>query len=193
MLTYNDITRDEGKLPEASRNALLARGFAHFLGNEQASKVTSRIRQAIVEGTDANASDVTREQVEGFRTSHPDRVSAIAQACLAEALKALDEGTIGTRTSSGGKPVDPVQAEVNRLAKDKIMVILKANGIKIPKGEGTITHNGKELAMADLVAAQIAKNGDALHAQAVKNLAAKQRELAKAKAETSELADALGL
>ena len=85
MLTYGDITRDPATMPEASRNALLARGFSHLLGNEQASKVVARIRKALAEGK-PDGYEATKADVQAFRESNGKLVSAWADEARADAL-----------------------------------------------------------------------------------------------------------
>lgn len=183
MLTYGDISRDPSKLPETSLQALLARGFTHFLGNEQASKVVSRIRAAIVEGTERKADSVTKEEVQAFRAAQPERVNGWLGEIVNDALKSLDEGTVGIR-AAGGPKVDPVTAAMNSLARTEVVTILKANGLKTPKGEETITFgNGETRTMAQMVEKRLADHGERIRKEAERQIADAARRKAKVEAE----------
>lgn len=195
MLQYGDITRDPAKLPEASLAALLARGFAHFLGNEQASKVVSRIRSEIA-GENGKATDVSKEQVQAFRAENPDKVNAWANEIVAEALKSLDDGSIGTRAAAGPR-VDPITGAMNSLARAEVVTILKANGLKTPKGEETIAFGDATRTMAQMIERRLASHGERLRKEAERQVADAARRKAKTEAEVkgkgTASAEALGL
>lgn len=191
MLTYGDITRDPATLPAASVTALLARGFSHYLGNEQAAKVVSRIRTELA--GEGKASDVTKDQVQAFRLEHSAKVKEMEAAVAADALKALDEGTIGARTGTSGPRLAPLDKMISRVAREFVTTKLQANGLKVPKGEETLEIGGKAVTMAHLVERQIAANGDVVKKEAERRIADAQRKLAKAKVEGAASLDSLGL
>lgn len=200
MLTYGDITRDPASLPATSVAALLSRGFSHYLGNEQASKVVSRIRTAIATSLstperEVNQADITKEQVQDFRTSNPELVATFVANVMSEALKALDEGTIGSRATGGGPRLDPIAKMIQRVAREFVTTKLQANGLKVPKGEETIEIGGKAITMAELVTRQIAANADVIEREANKRLNEAKRKLEKARvgAETAKDLEGLGL
>ena len=194
MLTFGNLTRDPTKIPEASLKALLARGFAHYLGNEQASKIVGKIRQALVEGTQRKVAEVSKEEVRAFREAHGDQIGKWEDEAREEALKALDAGTMGVRVATGGGPrLDPVAAGMAAIAKAEVRTILKANNLKEPKGEETLAFgNGQTRTMAQMIEKRLADHGERIKKESEQAIAAQARKMAKVKAEAGS-AEGLGL
>lgn len=204
MLTFEalNISRDETQAPVASVMAMAQRGFQHFLGNEVASKVVSKIKSEIASKTkDRKAESVSKDEIVAFRTEHATHVQAWTRAAVDEALKAFDEGTIGTR-SGGGARVDPLTAAMNTIARTEVTVTLKANGIKVPKGDDTVTLQGEPFTMAQLIARRLEKHGTRIQGEADKQVKDAARKRAKLEAEAKQAkqgngsqqgAEALGL
>jgi len=200
MLKYGEITRDESKLSDVSRNALLARGFSHYLGNEQASKVVAKIRAILANG--GKASDVTKEAIKTWR-ENPENASKLETfeiECEQAALAALDNGTIGVHVSSGRVSRDPVQAAMTAIARREVSDVLKGAGLKTPKGEETVDMGGQAFTMEALIARRLEKHADRLHKEAERQVADAQRkakrlqeESAKAKGANGATVEALGL
>lgn len=191
MLQYGDITRDPGKLPASSAAALMARGFAHLLGNEQASKVVTRIRNAIVDSANAGkletehrkVDSVTRDEVQAFRAANAEIINAWNAEAVGAALKELDEGTLGVR-AAGGPRVDPVTQAMNSAARAEVITTLKANGIKVPKGDEVVTFgNGETRTMPQMIAKRLEVHGERLRKEAEKAVADAARKRAKIEAE----------
>lgn len=152
VIKYGDHIADFNTLPEASLVAMLRRGFAHFMGSEQASKVTSHF-------------DPENE------TPVPDSPEARAEfkaQCQTKAMAALVAGTVGMSTR--GPAVDPITTIIRRLAKAEILPILKANGLAWPKkAEDVVSFpNGDKFTGAQLVDRRIAKEGERLGKEAKK-------------------------
>lgn len=193
QLTYNTITRDVAKLPEASVMALLSRGFSHFLGNEQASKIVSRIRGHLA--GDGKASDVTKESVNAFRDdpANQERIAAWEKEVIEAALKALDEGTVGVRTLAGPR-VTPLETAMRRQARDEVSTILKANGLKVPTGENTVELQGEAFTMEQLIDRRLDKHGDRIRKESEKRLADERKKRERLAAEAQgKSPDELGL
>ncbi len=208
-LTFGtDITRDFNTLPLVSQIALATRGFAHLLGNEQASKVVSKIRGAVVaaspkgaDGSTRKVESVTKDEVQAFRAANPEQIKTWEAAARAEALKDLDEGKLGTRVA--GPRLDPVETEIARLARVDVINTLKAHNLKAPKGDETITFlagtpQEHTRTMAQMVANKIAKNGERYKREAEKAVAeaARKRKAAEAAAKAAPAqggAEELGL
>jgi hypothetical protein len=197
MLTYGEITRDPAKLPVASLNALLARGFTHFLGNEQASKVVGRIRTEVATSLstpekEVNQADVTKEQVQSFRAANAETVAKWTQEVVADALKALDEGKVGIRAAAGPR-VDPITNAMNGIARSEVVTILKSNGLKTPKGDEVITFGeGVTRTMAQMIAKRLADHGERIRKEAEKHVAEAARKRAKIEAEAKSAASTGG-
>lgn len=115
----SNIKFDSAALPQASIEALLKRGANHVFGNEVASKVTTAKKKFAAENDGKELAD--------------DEVAALTDQFRADALKRLMAGTIGTATR--GPAVDPVEAEMEKMAWAEIQTILKANGSKA-EGKG---------------------------------------------------------
>jgi len=193
MLTYGEITRDETKLPQTSVQALLSRGFSHYMGNEQASKVVAKIRTSIATSLstpdkEVNQVDVTREQVGKFRETNAKDVEGWTQEVYAAALAALDNGTVGVSTR--GPTKDPIETEMRAYAKSLVVAKLKAGGLVVPKGEETITSGGKQYTIDDLIGRQIAKDEGTIRKHAERKIAERAREKARAEQEAAKLAGA---
>lgn len=158
-LTYgNNISVDSDKLPSVSVDALLRRGFSHLLGNEQASKVASHF--------------------EG-KTPTDEEKAAYKAACQEWAVKALTEGTIGTRT--GAPRGTQKETVVRELAKKEVSSVLKANKVTFPTGDKKVKlPDGRELSGAELIAAYLVKHGERLGKEADAEMKARERAAAKA-------------
>lgn len=160
---------DTAALPGQTLDALISRGLNHVLGNEVASKIAA-FKSRIEKETGVAATD--------------EAVSAQTTAERQAMIDKLVAGTLGVRVAAAPS-VDPIEAEMTRLAKAKIATVLKANGLKWAKdaeGVRTVTLKNGTFTMAELVERQLTGHGEALRAEAEKVLKAKARA-AKAAAE----------
>jgi hypothetical protein len=161
---FNGTTIDFASLPEPSLVAMIRRGLAHYLGNEQASKITGKIRTAIstelsTPDHEVNQVDVTKEQVAAFRLSNSIQVEEWKAEVEAAALAALAAGTVGQSVRGPSAPkLDPLAAEIRRIAKEHVKAALKKAGIAFPTGEKTVSLGGKEYTAEELVSRAIARN-----------------------------------
>ena len=193
MLKYGEITRDESKLSDIFRNALLSRGFAHYLGNEQASKVVSKIRGVLANG--GKASDVTKEQVKAWRDdpANASVLEAFEVECENVALAALDNGTIGVHVASGRVSRDPVMAAMNAIARVEITHTLKGAGLKVPKGEETVNLKGKDFTFSQLVERRLEQHGERLRKEAERVVAEAARKAKRLSEEAAKAGQDLDL
>lgn len=169
VIEYGDFSVDTASLPEPSVIALIRRGLAHFLGNEQRAKL-------------AAWSEAWAKEHDGKAPTDEDKAAKIAELQSA-ALQALRDGTVGTRVM--GPRQDPVEALMASMAKAEIVSQLKANGVKVPrKTEDTIQLADATVTILQLVEMRVARDGERLRKEATKVLRdrAKQAEAAKAKA-----------
>jgi hypothetical protein len=197
MLTYGEITRDESKLPAESVKALMSRGFAHYMGNEQASKIVARIRKELAEGK-PEVFEATRDMVQAYRTDHEAQVAKWQEEVWKIALAALDEGTVGVSTRGPSK--DPIESAMATIARREVVDVLKGNGLKAPKGEETVALGGHSFTMDQLIERRLEKHGERVRKEAERAVAEAKRksdrlqaEAAKAKANGPVTAEALGL
>lgn len=192
MLEFNNITRDPAKLPEASLKALLARGFGHYLGNEQQSKVVSKIKAHLANG--GKASDVSKDQVKAFREANPDQVKTWADEAIASALQALDNGTVGVR-APGAPRVDPLTAAMHSIARAEVARVLRASGAKVPKGDETVQLGAESFTLAQLVERRLARpdHGPRIKREAEAKVKADARKAAQvdSEAKSAEVAELL--
>lgn len=170
---------DIGKLPEISVRALISRGLTHYLGSEQASKVKAK--------KDAYEKD------NGGVAAAEDEIAAWKAEFVAQAIEKLVAGSIGVRAV--GTTVDPVEAMSERIAKEQVLEILRANGIKVPKKDEAVSFaDGSTKSLDDMIATRLEKNGEAIEREAKKRLTdkAKKEAAAKVAGEVKTFAD-LGL
>ena len=183
MLTYGDITRDPAKLPAISTAALLARGFSHLLGNEQASKIVAKIRSALAEGK-PDGYEATRADVQAFREANPALVSQWSDEAKANALKALDEGTLGVHVARGPSR-DPIESAMHAIARGEVSEVLKSNTLKVPSGEKTVTLGGEAFTMDALIDRRLAKHGDRIRKEAERKVAESERKAKRLREESA--------
>jgi len=181
IVTYGNHNIDTATLPVASIDSLLRKGISHFLGNEQASKVTAWVES------------VTKEK----NVAPTDEEKAAKKAeFIKSAIEALVAGTVGTRVS--GPRVEPIEAARNTIARKEVTDILRAANIKVPKGDEAVKFaDGTEKTLAQMIATRLEKFGDRIEKEAQKKLAEDARRVKAASATVaaveSKTADALGL
>jgi hypothetical protein len=165
-------TIDLATLPASSQLALMRRGLAHYLGNEQASKVTA--------WSDKQDGEVT------------DAAKAEAKAAfIAEAVKVMTEGNMG-HGRVGTPRGTQLETIMRRIAESEIRAILKSNGVALPSGDKTVKLGAQEFTRQALIERRLAQHGDRIR----KDAEAEQKKLervAKASAGEGEGAEALGL
>ncbi len=149
IVKYGETELDFNTLPAASLVAMLRRGVSHFLGSEQASKVTGLFKPDAEGNVKATVAD-----------TEENRAKALAEF-RASAIAALQAGTVGV--SVRGPSVDPISAIINRLAKAEIKVVLGNMKLKAPaKAEDTIElPDGSKVTMAQLIARRLDSTGPA--------------------------------
>lgn len=197
-ITYGTHSFDFSTLPAKSVEAMLSRGVTHYLGSEQASKVTNAIRREIA-GEEGEVEDVTLEQVRAYRAANVDQVAAWKGEFVADAIAALKAGTVGV--SERGPSKDPIEAEMERLARAEIRSIMTTNGLKFVKPEGAdgkapkivVFADGQSKTMADMLSARLASHGERLRKEADRAIKTRQREAEKAKASGPVTSEAIGL
>lgn len=187
-------TIDTSALPAPVQAKLIGQALDHIFGNVAASFVQSRIesdpRSGIVRSKAATKTapaiegdkgEAKRAKLEAFRAQFPEDVSkweiefeTSASARLMDGIYALER----TRTATVR---DPVQAEVNRLAKSDLDAKLVATGQVVPRkhSDAIVTTQG-EKSYGEVLAAYIAKNGEGFRAEAVKAVESAKRRAVKA-------------
>lgn len=204
-VTYGDYGFDPAVVPAVSIAALLSRGFSHYLGNEQASKVVSKIEKVLAGDTAETkaafgklSKDERKAAISTYRKENAASVAAWEKEVRDEAMADLLSGEIGT--SNRGPKVDPVTAAMQAIAKREIGDILKGAGLKYPKAGESVVLGADTILAEQLVPRRLAKHGDRIKKEAEKHVAdlarkAKQAadKAAKAKADGVANAEALDL
>lgn len=161
VFTVGSTEINVNDLPPRSLRALLSRGFTHYFGSEQASKVKTWKDKQAESGTEATEAEI----------------NAYKAQCVAEAIEKLRSGEIGVR--SAGVTIDPLDKLRNKIAKQQVIDTLRKNNIKVPKGDEAVKFaNGVSKTLAEMVATRLASNGDAIEAEAKKALAARNKQVA---------------
>lgn len=181
VVTYGTDTFDFGKLPAESLAAMLKRGVNHFFGNEVAAKVTAWKNKFAEDNGGTQPGD--------------DEIAAKRAEVHADFLGKLLNGTVGISTR--GPSVDPVEAEMERIAKREINGILKTNNAKWSgKGdERKVTFaDGATASMDEMVDRRLANadHGPRIRKEAEKAIKAAAREAEKAKSAGPLDASAIG-
>lgn len=161
-ITYKSHTLDLATLPSVSVLALASRGLVRLMGSEVSSKVISHFKDIF------DADDAARE--------------AFAESVRKDLVAQLVAGTLGEGRTGPRK--DPVEAEIERLAKIEVKETLKTHGLKFAKVEGSdpvVTFgNGATKTLAAMVETRIAGHGDRLRKTAEKAIADAARMAKKA-------------
>lgn len=154
---YGDYSIDSSRLPAVAFSALMRRGLAHLLGNEQAAKLVAwdaRAQEAakaswIAANPSGDASAQDFAPTTEARAAEKLRLQA-------SAIAALYDGSIGVRAPRA-EPVDPLDAEVWKLAKVDTTYMLTSLGLKFPRGNdkdgnpNTVTLNGQVFTADEIV------------------------------------------
>ncbi len=162
VITYKNHSIDLAALPAGSVVALASRGLVRLMGSEVSSKVISHFKDS------PDADDAAKE--------------AFAESVRVEIVSALVAGTLGEGRSGPRK--DPVEAEIERLAKLEVKETLKTHGLKFAKVEGgdpVVTFgNGATKTLAAMVETRIGVHGERLRKAAEKAIADAARMAKKA-------------
>lgn len=191
------ITVDTGKIPEASVNALIARGINHVFGNETASKVVSAIRSRI---NPEKPKEVSTDAVKVWRQANADAAAELTRSAHEGFAKALVDGTMGLRTLSGPK-TDPLTRHMRQSASAEIVAILRERGAiaqgerKTPAGDTEFSIGGQTVTFGALVDRRLAnpKERPRLKKDAEQHLAALARQKARVEANAKEAAQGTSL
>ena len=176
LVTYGEISFELDALPAKSLLAMVKRGVGHYLGNEQASKLT------------------TWKEARETETGVPPTEEAIAQAksgFQSDALAKLLAGEVGHSVRGPrGTAVDTV---IRQIALERATKLLADAKLKMPvKDEVITTPAGATYTRAQLIQRQIdAEKGSkavtVFGGKTVREAAeAKMRELDRAKAKSAE-------
>jgi len=198
QVTYGDFTFDTDNAPEASVKALLSRGLTHLFGSEASSKLIGKIRAALTAEwikdqlpevkVAKDAPEFDKQSVAAWRDANPDQVGIWAKEIEADFVKAITEGTLGTRV--GGPRLDPLDVEIERIAKGEVreqLATLKdvhGNAItpkQYAKGKPIEFGGGQSFTFDELVARRLTRDKDRIEKAARKVLADKARKAEKAK------------
>lgn len=176
QFNYGTLAIDTATFHPQSIDAMVRRGVAHYLGNEMASKVVTWEESENKARKESGAAPVTDEEKAAKKAEYQSA-----------GLTALSDGSVGA--SSRGPRVDPLTAATQSIAKREVLDVLKANGLKPPKGDESIEFaNGTKKTMAEMVATRIAhaEHGPRINKEAAKKVADDERKAKKAKDEAAK-------
>ncbi len=197
-ITYGDFTIDPHAIPAKSLSALLGRGFAHFIGNEQSSKVVAHFRAlAVADAVAANdGKPLDKEQRKAVESAVKlDPESEAYQKVKAEfqsaAIEAIASGTIGEALR--GPRVDPLTAEITSIVKSEVIAKLVANGLhkgrKQPAGTDAWDFGDVRLTFDEMQARHMSKHQARVTKEAQAKLDALARKAKKAAEDAAKLAE----
>lgn len=198
-VTYGEYSFNPMTVPAVSVAALLARGFAHYIGNEQSSKVVSYFRQkAVAEAIAANdgkpLDKETRASIEKSVKLDPesDEYREVKAKFQAEALAAILAGTIG-EARGGGPRLDPLAVEMLNITKSEVIAKLVAHGMhkgrKNPVGADLFQFGEVTISFDELLARHAEKNNARIHKEAQAKLDVVARKAKRAAEDAAKLAD----
>jgi len=168
-ITYGPHTINIDTLPPKSIEALVRRGLTHYLGNEQAAKVSGWKDRTLAE----------RQKTDPNAVLTDDEVAKVKADYVSAAVAALTEGTIGVRAVSGPK-ADPVEKVMRELAIAKIAENLAKAGLKVPSGSKTVTIGDAAYTRDELVARQFARDEAGYRAKAEAEIRRRAKAVEKA-------------
>ena len=177
-ITYGPHVINPDTLPPKSVEALIKRGLTHYLGNEQAAKVSGWITDQIPD-SDTMSKEQRKAAIKAFRESNTNDVTAKTNAVVAAAVAALTEGTIGVRAVAGPK-ADPVEKVMRELAIAKIAENLAKAGLKVPSGSKTVTIGDAAYTRDELVSRQFARDEAGYRAKAEAEIRRRAKAVEKA-------------
>lgn len=190
-----------GTLPQSSLDALLRRGLQHFLGNEQAAKVSgakAKRAEEVASRAKLIAANDPAAVTAGPLAPHTEaELSDLANGFIQAALATMTEGTMGQGRGPAAPKVDPLTAAMNAIALRHVRVLMKANDLTANKQGEVKFANGTTLTLADMTARRLAspEHGPAIRKEAEKELASRDREakaLGKVAAEAQDVLSLLG-
>lgn len=178
---YGSHTIDFTKAPAVSVLAVLGRGVTHLLGSEAASKVDAYFKR-----------DPAKFTADAPKMADTEENRATLKAQFQQGfIDAIMAGTLGV--SSRGPAVDPLEAEMESIARKQVLQVLRDNKTKVPKkaDQKVKFADGSEYTVQELVERRIAnpKFADAIKAEAQAELDKK----AKAKAKVAKAVSGQGL
>src|SRR5882724_11576693 len=124
-ITYGTFNIEVESLPAKSLEAMIQRGVSHYMGNEVAAKVAAWTNKLAEE----------KDGTPGHEASD-DEKTAKKEEIQADFYNRLLTGDIGTAIR--GPQVTPFDKAAQAEARARVSARLKANGLKVPKGDETI-------------------------------------------------------
>lgn len=201
-ITYGSHVVDFAKAPQASIEALLSRGVAHLLGNEQSAKVSTwKAKEALkalqaIPGNEKAVMPEGKAKADMVATYGPsdEAVADYLARLVSEAIADIYAGEIG---SGRGPALDPVEKELRSLIDTHIANTLAGAGIKFAKNRKLPTEdevvsfaNGTTRTLEEMRANTRKAHGDRFEREAQKRIADQAKKAAIAKQQAEALAKA---
>ena len=96
--------------------------------------------------------------MKAWKDANPAAITEKTQALQAELVADLIAGELGLRVS--GPRLTPVETIARQMARKEVEDILRANKIKVPKGEDKVKMGEDTFTMAELISRRLAKYGE---------------------------------
>lgn len=186
-ITYAGHTIDLGNLPQTSLVAMFRKGLAHFVNNEQASKITTAKAKAKAAGTPLS----------------DEAIVALRAELVANAFADLREGSVGVRESNGAPRATPLESLMREIATKRASHMASINKgpdgkpMRLPRKSDDVLvfANGAKYTRDQLIQRQIdnwtpamaAMWKQTVHDEATKELARREREAAKVASQATQI------
>lgn len=150
-LKWGDYSTLPSEVPAVSLLALAQRGVTHYMGNEQASKLTAWVKKP-------ENKDATEEQVKAYAKTLHDA-----------AWQKIMKGEMGVR-SAGQPRITGIEAVMRKMATAWVSAALAKQGVKLPTGDKTVNMAGKDFTREQLIDRALKTKGDFFRAEAQKQM-----------------------
>lgn len=170
------------ELPDASIVDMMKRGFNHYTGSVQNTKVTNKVKALLAEQSGRKASDIGESEVNAWRKAHESESERYLQEYINEALQALREGTTGMRATAAPKR-DRVDIRLEARVLTYIENNLKSHNLVLPKDDSTTIDWGGEKRTRSSFIENVYRNFGAKWREEVIQELAEEDERARQKAE----------
>lgn len=133
MTGGKEIFLDFDACPESSVKYALNAGVTYLFANRAASTLTSWIKSEIIGESERKPTDVKADEVKAWRETNKEQVESWQSDIVNQTLADFNAGTIGVREPAAPRDeVDPLSAEMHRLAKEGVIRIMDRNEHKFP-------------------------------------------------------------
>lgn len=193
-IEIDGFTFDTEAIPLHNQVVLLTRAIGHVIRNETASSVVAKLRADTYKAEYGNK-ELSKEAKAEAQKEIASRVKFDADNATHAQLKRDEQaaaaqeiltGELGVRST--GPRLSPLEQRMNTIARDDLIALLVGKGVPfkmhgerpvIPKADQVFKFPSGPRVWSDMVAGYLAKNSDAIHGKAKKQLDAEAKEHAR--------------